>query len=335
MPTEKAIYFKQLTTGGLTKATINKIEDYLKTTGLTISPIPPEVLKRNEHSEKITEYLTRLDLAIVEGNPSWEGLLVGFPGDRHQLSTSSVGTPYLRMILYPILDLHHRIQTHTGKRLPCIYFVGERFSDVFLRKFELLKQVVPNIIVLTHDLYESAKNTSLPTITEKGHEHESWTQMKLSQKMNSKEGLSIYTDNKEFRLKFLCSEVPCSEGTENPERLDVLGNDANDHALVAFELKGENAGRIELENLFLQGMEHRNWLEKNKMAIKLLFDGGPKGKRINTRKRVRLLIGYYGGDAPHLFDELRTEAIRRDPHLEIGFVKLENAGGEVFIRQFS
>jgi len=172
MQTEKAIYFKGLSTGGFTKSTIDKIEGYLKIVGLDVSPIPPELLKKNENSEKITEYLTRLDLAVVEGNSSWEGLLVGFPGDRQDLATSSVGTPYLRIILYPILDLHHRLQMHTGKRLPCIYFVGERFSDVFLRKFELLKQVVPNIIVLTHDLFENAKNTSLPTITEKGHEHE-------------------------------------------------------------------------------------------------------------------------------------------------------------------
>jgi len=136
-------------------------------------------------------------------------------------------------------------------------------------------------------------------------------------------------------MRFLCSEVPCSEGTENPERLDILGYDEYDHALLAFELKGENAGRVELENLFLQGIEHRNWLEKNKMAIKLLFDGGPRGKRINTRKRVRLLLGYYGGNVPHLFDELRTEAIRRDPYLEIDFIKIENADGEVVVMQFS
>jgi len=167
MQTEKGVYFKLLSTGGLTKSTINKIEDYLKTTGLNVSPIPQELLRKNDQSEKITEYLTRLDLAIVEGNLSWEGLLVGFLGNRHELSTKSVGTPYLRMILYPILDLHHRLQNSTGKRLPCIYFVGERFSGVFLRKFELLDEVVPNIIVLTHDLFESAKNNSLPTITEK------------------------------------------------------------------------------------------------------------------------------------------------------------------------
>lgn len=331
METEKATYFKQLSTGGLTKASINKIDDHLQTIGLTITPIPPEVLKKNQHSEKITEYLTRLDLAIVEGNPSWEGLLIGFPGNRHELSTSSVGTPYLRIILYPILDLHHCLQTRTGKRLPCIYFVGERFSDVFLRKFELLKQVVPHIIVLTHDLFENAKNNSLPSRTEKDQTNESWTQMKLSQYMHSKEGLSISTDNKEFRLKFLCSEVPCSEGTENPERLDVLGYDANDHSLVAFELKGETAGRIELENLFLQGIEHRNWLEKNKMAVKLLFDGGPRGKRINTRKRVRLLLGYYGGEVPHLFEELRAEAVRRDPYVEIEFIELKNHNNEVVL----
>lgn len=152
--------------------------------------------------------------------------------------------------------------------------------------------------------------------------------------MNPKEGLSIHASNKEIRLKFLCSEVPCSEGTENPERLDVLGYDTKDHALVAFELKGENAGRVELENLFLQGMEHRNWLEKNKMAIKLLFDGGPKGKRINTRKRVRLLLGFYGNEVPHIFNELREQSKRRDPYTEIEFIKISNMHDDILIDLF-
>ncbi|MEL7591758.1 MAG: hypothetical protein AAGU17_10760 [Anaerolineaceae bacterium] len=73
MQTEKAIYFKLLSTGGLTKTTINKIDVYLKKTGFNISPIPPELLKKNENNEKMTEYLTRLDLAIIEGNPNSEG----------------------------------------------------------------------------------------------------------------------------------------------------------------------------------------------------------------------------------------------------------------------
>ena len=75
--------------------------------------------------------------------------------------------------------------------------------------------------------------------------------------------------------------------------------------IVTFELKGPNAGRVELENLFLQGLEHRNWIEKNKMTLKLLFDSGPKGKWINTRKRVRLLLGFYGRGVRHLVQRMR------------------------------
>ncbi|MCL5123839.1 MAG: hypothetical protein M1511_04940 [Deltaproteobacteria bacterium] len=334
MQTEKAIYFNLLSQGNLSQSTIDSILDHVKSQGLHIAPVPQDLIKKNKYGEKISEYLTRLNLSVVEGNPSWEGLLVGFPGDYEELSTKSVGTPYLRMILYPILDLHHRLKSDKESRFPCIYFVGKRFSDVFLRKFELLKDVVPNIIVLTHDIYECAMNKSLPPITEESESRESWTQMSLSQMMNSKEGLFVPTKTKKLTIKYLSSEVPCNEGTEYPERLDILGYDAIDHGLVAFELKGLAAGRMELENLFLQGIEHRNWIEKNKMAVKLLFDGGPKGKRINTRKRVRLLLGFYGETVPHIFNELRDEAIRRDPYTEIDFVRLLNEGNKVTIDVF-
>lgn len=158
--------------------------------------------------------------------------------------------------------------------------------------------------------------------------------MKLCQMMNSKEGLLIPTIKNKIVAKFLSSEVPCNEGTEYPERLDILGYDESDHGLIAFELKGLVANRVELENLFLQGIEHRNWIEKNKMAVKLLFDGGPKGKRINTRKRVRLLLGFYGEEIPYLFNELREEKTRRDLYSEIDFIRLDNTQDSIIVRQF-
>jgi hypothetical protein len=333
MPTEKPHYFEQLSAKDLSTEFIDKTLHILKDQGMQINPIPKDLIKKNEFGEKITEYLTRLPLSIVEGNSSWEGLLVGFPGNRKDLATQSVGSPYLRMILYPILDLHHRLQNRTGKRLPCLYFVGERFSGVFLRKFELLQQVVPHIIVLTNDIYQCSTNKALPKNTEKTV-NESWTQMKLSHLMASPEGLLIPSSGRDIRIKFLSYEVPCFEGTENPERLDLLGYDMNDHALVAFELKGQSASRVELENLFLQGIEHRNWLEKNRMAIKLLFDGGPGGRRINTKKRARLFLGFYGDAVPHLFLELREQAELRDPYLEIRFIQLKNELGEVSLLEF-
>jgi hypothetical protein len=334
METEKATYFKLLSNGGLSQTTILRNLDLMKKQGLQISPIPLELLKKNHYDGEITQQLTRLSLSLVQGNPSWEGLLVGFPGNAGQLSTKSVGTPYLRMILYPILDLHRRLKKKFDKSFPCIYFVGERFSDVFIRKFELLKEVVPHIIVLTHDLYECAMNKNLPPKTEANQEKESWTQMKLCQSMNSTEGLQIPLAKKGIGIKYLSHEVTCNEGTENPERLDILGYDESDHGLIAFELKGPSVSRVELENLFLQAIEHRNWIEKNKMSVKLLFDRGPKGKRINTRKRVRLLLGFYKDMVPPLFDELRNEAKRRDPYTEIHFVRLANVNGEVIVNQF-
>ena len=335
MDLEKGKYFNLLTPNNkISRTTINSILEHITSKGLSVDEVPPSLFKKNKYGEKITDYLTRLHLSVITGNPSWEGLFIGFPGKGNELSTKSVGTPYLRMILYPILDLHHRLQTQSGKRLPCIYFVGDRFSDVFLRKFDLLKEVIPNIIVLTHDIYECSKNKAVPPRTYKDQRAEAWTQVKLSQKMYSKEGLIIPTKPENITVKFLSSEIPCNEGIENPERLDILGFNDSDHGLVAFELKGPNAGRVELENLFLQGLEHRNWVEKNKMALKLLFDGGPRGKRINTRKRVRLLLGFYGDKVPHLFNELRDEFKRRDAYTDIDFVRISPDTDDVQLSWF-
>ena len=335
MQPNKAYYFNLLSSEKKpSHQTIEQVINLMEEQKLKISHINPSIYKKKGLDVKITEELTRLSLRMVEGNKSWEGLFVGFPGTVRELSTKSVGTPYLRKILYPILDLHHRLQTQAGKHLTCIYFVGERFSDVFLRKFELLKGVVPNIIVLTHDLFACSMNKSLPPKTKESQNKESWTQMKLSQMMNSKDGLVIPTKGKRITAKFLSSEVPCNEGTEYPERLDILGYDELDHGLIAFELKGLVDSRVELENLFLQGLEHRNWIEKNKMAVKLLFDGGPRGKRINTRKRVRLILGFYNKKVPYIFNELRENAKRRDPYIEIDFVRLSNENDATLLSQF-
>jgi hypothetical protein len=331
----KGVYFNLISSEKKpSHQTIDQVISLMEEQKLKISTINTSIYKKNQSDEKITEELTRLSLRLVEGNKSWEGLFVGFPGTVSELSTKSVGTPYLRKILYPILDLHHRLQTQFGKHLPCIYFVGERFSDVFLRKFDLLKGVVPNIIVITHDIYQCVKNKSTPPRTKKTQRAEHWTQKKLSESMWSEKGLFIPTRKKKLTAKFLCTEVSCYEGTKYPERLDILGYDEDDGSLIAFELKGLVADRVELENLFLQGMEHRNWIEKNKMAVKLLFGRDPRGKKINTRKRVRLLLGYYGEKVPYIFNELRDDAESRDPYINIDFVKLSNENDEVQLNSF-
>ena len=158
MNVKKENYFKSLSKKDLSHSTIEKIINEISEYGLNFSPINPNIIKKNKLGAKITEKLTRLDLYSVEGNSSWEGLAIGFPGNKIDLSTKSIGTPYLRMILYPILDLHHRLQNQSGKKLPCVYLIGERFSDVFLRKYRLLSNVIPHVIVLTNDIYKCAQN---------------------------------------------------------------------------------------------------------------------------------------------------------------------------------
>ena len=102
--------------------------------------------------------------------------------------------------------------------------------------------------------------------------------------------------------------------------MDILGYDKTDHSLVAFEIKGPHPSRVDLENLFLQGLEHQKWLELNKMAVKFVIDG-PKGRRVNTKKRVRLVLGFFNKEVPDLFWELRRQALRHDRYLRIDFVR--------------
>ncbi len=200
--------------------------------------IPPEVIKPSGEV-KITEYLSRLKLFIVRGNPSWEGLAICFPGSASDMAISNVGTVYLRMILYPILDLLQRIRIKENKEngFPCVYFIGERFSQVFLRKFSLLDQIVPHVIVLSGDLYKSTLSKQSSPQSKGDSRRESWVQMKLCNMLETREGLVIPSKSKPFIAGLVARELPCSEGTDNPERLDILTYDRKDHSLVAFEIK--------------------------------------------------------------------------------------------------
>jgi hypothetical protein len=228
-----------------------------------------------------------------------------------------------------MLELHRRLRISGKAEQLCIYFLGDRFPDVFIRKFRLLDQVIPHVIVLTGDILKSKKKTDLPPVPE--NESEAWVQAMLCRKMETSLGLVVPNRNGKAHLGFIAAELPTGEGTKNPERLDILAYDKRDHSLVAFEIKGPDANRVEVENLFLQGIEHRNWLEKNKMAVKLMFDG-VRGRRISTRKRVRLLLAFFEDQIPLLFYELRDEAMKKDLHLCIDFVRLvirESGGAEV------
>lgn len=142
--------------------------------------------------------------------------------------------------------------------------------------------------------------------------------------MSTKEGLKIYSNkNKQLSIGFISYEFPTVQGTKNLERLDILGYDLDDHSLIAFEIKGPEASEIEIDNLFFQGMEHRDWLEDNKMAVKFAFDG-PLGKRMNTRKRVKLVLGFFGDKIPERFEDLKTQALNKDRYLNIYFCRIRH-----------
>jgi len=165
--------------------------------------------------------------------------------------------------------------------------------------------------------------------------NEYYLQKFLCERMSSKEGMRLpISSGKSIRVDLISYEVPTVACTLKTERLDILGYDLDDHSLVAFEIKGPDADRPELENLFFQGLEHRNWLERNKMGVKFLFDRDPLGRRINTKKRVRLILGFCDSEIPHLFLELRKQAEREDQYLKIDFVhmfKNENGDIELFL----
>ncbi len=324
MPEKQEEYFRRLSNRDLTETTVQKIRTYMISIGFQLEDIPSDVLKAPGEA-KITEYLSRLGLFIVRGNPSWEGLAVCFPGNASDMAISNVGTVYLRMILYPILDLLQRIRMKENKDngFPCVYFIGERFSQVFLRKFSLLDQIVPHVIVLSGDLYKSSLSKKGSPQSKGDSRRESWVQMKLCNMLETREGLKIPAASRSFTGGLIAREVPSSEGTDNPERLDILAYDKKDHTLVAFEIKGPVASRLESENLFLQGMEHRNWLEQNKMAVKLLLDNGPRGRRVNTKKRVRLVLGLFSNQIPPLFIKLKEQAYQEDKYLQVDFVSLK------------
>ena len=315
---QRGRYFSDLRSGGVLDdkaitALLNILQEHL-----SVELLPEEVYRKSNLGPKITEELTRLPLYLARGLKSWGGLVVAFPGTVTQLATEYVGTPYLRRLLYPILDLHRRLQEYSKERLPCIYILGARFPEIFLRKFHFLDEITAHVIVLTTDLLTARKTTAMPDLPAKVSE--SWVQAQLCHQMLLEEGLEIPSMQRNSRVGLLSYELPTSEGTKHPERLDILGYDKKDHSLVAFEIKGPNCKRVELENLFLQGLEHRNWLERNKMAVKFIFDG-PRGARIDTRKRVRLFLGFFADYVPGLFYELRGQAKRKDRYLEIEFVK--------------
>jgi len=312
-------YFKDLSDNTLTHKTIDELQLIFSKNKMKLENIPDGLISKKP---VITEKLTRLPLFVYQGKKSWEGLVVCFPGTKKDLSTQNVSTPYLRHILYPIIDLQQRLREYYKKSMPCIYVIGDRFNDVFLRKFRLLKINTPHVIILTGDLQKCINKP--PELPKEGKKNTENRIKYLLCKMSSEGNLKIPTDNgTDIDFRYICNELPAFEGTQNPERLDILGYDKIDKSLAAFEIKKpDTKDRVDLENLFLQGLEHLNWLEDNKMTIKFMFEG-PAGNKINTRKRVKLVLGFGGENPPELFEEFR-KAKQKDRYFEVVFCKLDS-----------
>ncbi|MGC9469818.1 MAG: hypothetical protein ACP5HS_14580 [Anaerolineae bacterium] len=320
----KGGYFRALSEGDVLddKPVSSLLERLNADLGLEL--VPKQLLRQGGGRYKITEYLSRLTLRIAMRPRGWAGLVVGFPGSPSQLTTETFGTPYLRTILYPMVDLYERIRHSYGDDAQSLYLLGVRFPDAVLRKFELLSSVVPRLVVLTPDLLCDTSQIPLEVPTKV---NEQWVQVALRRRMMSTDGLRIPLAHKDIRLDYLRHELSAAEGTRKREQLDLLGVDRLGGSLVVLEIKGPDCSRLELENLFFQGLDHLEWLESHKWSVKFVFDE-LGDKSIDITKPMRLVLGFFGPDMPELYDELRRRVLSRHPGRQIDFVQFGWAGGE-------
>ncbi|MGB4204089.1 MAG: hypothetical protein WBJ84_00535, partial [Bacteroidales bacterium] len=242
---ENERYAKGLAEGSLDLGAINRIINFVSTKRMSCSKEEGEELKKK------TGYKIKLPVYTVRGDKRWQGLAVGFPGTKDDLRTENVGTPWLRLILYPIIKMFKQFSDDHDGKMRSLYLMGTCFNDVFLRKFEFLKFVVPNVIILTDDLLKchDKKAPAFPPLkTDERHlKSEAYYQASLIEQMQGDSGLEIPIGEREsIRVKYVAHEVRTVEGTIYPERLDILGYDINDKSLVAFEIKGPKPKRVEL-----------------------------------------------------------------------------------------
>ena len=314
MPKKKN-YRQSLDKGTLKKNTVINLLQFMRSKGMSVEKFPDDILKP-------TKYRPKLEYWICKGVRNWEGLVVGFPGTIKDLLPINVDTAYLRLLLYPMLVLHRKMNLHYSREMPCLYIMGYSFNDIFLRKFSFLRILAPHVVVLSGDLkrwIERKKGHCPPKKTVKINER--YFLESLCNMMAPEEGLRLpLSSGESIRLGLLSFEVPTVAGTKRNEQLDILSYDLDDHSLVAFEIKGPKPGRPQLENLFFQGMEHRNWVERNKMAVKFAFEG-PTGSRIDHKKPVKLILGFCEENIPELFPVLKTQAQLEDS-FQIEFCRL-------------
>jgi len=206
----KTSYARSLKDGDLSYKALIELNKFIKDRRMHVKPFSEELLKKFN----VTKNLRRHELSICYGNRSWEGLIIGFPGSRRELSSENVETPYLRMILYPILDLFSKLCQQSPRPMPCLYLLGERFNDVFLRKFSFFKSLVAHVIVLTDDLRNCGKRAYQVPTEEASKIGEYFLQ--------TDKGLNLLiSGDKSIRAGFISYEVPTVATTTNPERLDV------------------------------------------------------------------------------------------------------------------
>ena len=230
---KRETYARLLSQGLLDDSFCRNIIKYIEKKGMKVEELPQEILVQ-------TKYRPKLKFWVCRGNKSWEGLVVGFPGTKEDLSTENFGTPNLRKLLYPMLLIHRNLRESYSRPMPCLYLVGERFNDVFLRKFRFLSSLVPHVMILTRDLLNWVNR-------KEGHKPEQpkriidehYLQWSLCRRMDLPEGLVLPSSSGEtMRVGLLSYEVPTVAGTWKTERLDILGYDHDDHSLVA--LMGDN-----------------------------------------------------------------------------------------------
>ena len=216
---KKEGYHRALKDGKLSYSSIKNLIVFMESKGMILEELTKDTLRRL----KITGYLGKLKLYKCRGNRSWKGLVVGFPGAIQDLTPEYIGTPYLRKILYPILDLY--INLNKGENLPCLYILGRRFNEVFLRKFRFLNTLIPHVIILSEDLIKSAKRKKHEVQnSQSSPRKEQYYQSILCEMMRTKEGLKIYTtQNKHLNIGYLSHEFSTVQGTKRRERLDILG----------------------------------------------------------------------------------------------------------------
>ena len=244
---DKEIYASSLNKGTLSKRAVNNILELMNSRGMSVEKLPAEILKQ-------TGYRPKIEFWVCRGNRSWEGLIVGFPGTKKDLSTQNVGTPFLRKILYPMLVLHRELKWHYSRPMPCLYLIGDHFNDVFLRKFSFLSSLAPHVIVLSEDLRKwiDRKTGHLPTEKPTAI-NEYYLQKSLCEMMDTKDGGCLPSaSGEDIRAGLISYEVPTVAGSVKTERMDILGHDLNDHSFVVFEIKGpDSEGFVQAGSLFL------------------------------------------------------------------------------------